>query len=120
MKKENFTENEKNGLETLLNSISPDYTVEFNKAGNLTVRKAGYDEWWTLYHSEVNNNGYVWRRLWKDWCGGYRSHLLNCHGRKTVVANNYVYKTWDGVNAHAVVYTFDEVIEYAKKYFKEK
>ena len=117
--KKNFTTNEKNILENVVKSISPAYSVEFNKAGNLTVRRVGYDVWWTLYRSKVNNCKLVWRRLWKDYCGCYRSHLLNCRGRKTMKSSygNWTYNTWDGVNAHATMETFEEAMKYAAKYF---
>jgi hypothetical protein len=117
--KKNFTNNEKNILESVVKSISPVFTVEFNKAGNLTVRNSGTDVWWTLYRSDVNNGKLVWRRLWKDYWGGYRSHLLNCRGRKTMKSSygTWTYKSWDGVNAHAVMDSFLEAMTYAKTYF---
>ena len=117
--KMNFTTNEKHILENVVKSISPAYSVEFNKAGNLTVRRVGYDVWWTLYRSKVNNGKLVWRRLWKDYWGCYRSHLLNCRGRKTMKSSygNWTYNTWNGVNAHAAMETFEEAMKYAAKYF---
>ena len=117
--KKNFTTNEKNILENVLKSISHNYSVEFNKAGNLTVRDMKSSHWWTLYRSDVNNGMLVWRRLWKDDWGCYRSHLLNCRGRKTMKSSygNWTYKSWDGVNAHAGMATFGEAVDYAKKYF---
>ena len=115
--KKNFTINEKNILENVVKSVSPEFTVEFNKAGNLTVRNQKPNTWWTLYRSDVNNGKLVWRRLWKDGWGCYRSHLLNCHGRKTAENIYGKYKTWDGVNAHATMETFGEAMEYAMKYF---
>ena len=115
--KKNFTINEKNVLENIVKSISPLYSVEFNKAGNLTVRHPYRLVWWTLYRSNVNNGKLVWRRLWKDDWGYYRSHLLNCRGRKTETCKYGTYRSWDGVNAHAGMETFEEAMNYAAKYF---
>ena len=117
--KKNFTINEKNILEAIVKTISPSFSVEYNKAGNLTVYHPKSKAWWTLYRSNVNNGKLVWRRLWTDNWGCYRSHLLNCRGRKTVDGKYGKYNTWDGVNAHAGMNTFAEAMEYAKKYFSK-
>lgn len=118
--KKNFTNNEKNILENVVKSISPAYTVEFNRAGNLTVRNNKCSTWWTLYRSDVNNGKFVWRALWKDSWGDYRAYLLNCRGRKTVRKSWGDDRSWDGVNAHATMETFAEAVDYAKTYFSKK
>ena len=117
----NFTINEKNILESVVKSISSEFTVEFSKTGNLTVRNTKSSCWWTLYRSDVNNGKLVWRRLWKDYWGYYRAHLLNCRGRKTMKSSygDWTYKSWDGVNVHATMDSFMEAMEYAKKYFSK-
>ena len=119
--KKNFTNEEKNILENVVKSISPAFTVEFNKAGNLTVRNPKTNTWWTLYRSDVNNGKLVWRRLWADIWGCYRSHLLNCRGRKTMKSSygDWTYKSWDGVNAHATMDSFGEAMDYANYYFSK-
>lgn len=119
--KKNFTNEEKAALESIIRNISNEYSVEFNKCGNISIyRDDNPRRWWTLYRMPVNNGKLVWRKLWRDYWGCYRAHLLNVRGRETHECEYGKYQTWNGVNVHAGMDTFDEALEYAVRYFTKR
>ena len=118
MKKCNFTSSQ---ISDITKRLSPKFYVRINKAGNITVKHDGCDDFWVLYYVSKSNT-YVWRKHKNGSC--FPLHMTGRTRVGDIHKETYAGKTFTWYNReynanYINFYTFSDALNYFVMYLKK-